>query len=70
MSNKRHSHKVDVKFKGNVPKSDGFSHLIGNAVYHPRKGWRKERKEHHFLTLNTILEPYGVRLMNPGYERN
>lgn len=67
MANKRHKHKVNCKFKGDVPKSDGFMFMQGNSIYHPTLGWRKERKEHHFLTLNTILADYGIRLLNAGY---
>lgn len=66
MSNKRHNHGTNVKFKGDTPKTRieldnkgiprKVAHVIGNATYNPTKGFRKISKYHEHGLLNALLQ--------------
>lgn len=71
MSNKRHNHGIKGGFKGNVPPKlvvrdeDGkflheSSHVIGNGVYHPTKGFRTIRAFNQHILLNSLLMKIGL----------
>ncbi len=73
----RNKHKTNVKFKA-VPKArlniirdpdthriihfNKMDHVIGNAVYHPTKGFRRVRKEHGYKTLIDLFNNIGINL--------
>lgn len=58
MSNKRHNHGI-IGFKSNIPKAE-LSHIIGNGVYHPTKGFRKLRAFNQHIVLNQLLAKIGL----------
>lgn len=69
-------------FKGNIPKaiveidrhpetqrilfSRKVDHVIGNAVYHPTKGYRKVRQYNPHTLLNSLLVSIGLNSMYPN----
>jgi hypothetical protein len=71
MSNKRHNHGIKGSFRGNVPQKlverdeNGkflreSSHVIGNGVYHPTRGWKKIRAFNQHILLNSLLVKLGL----------
>lgn len=70
MSNKRHNHGIKG-FKTNIPKAPverdehgnflrQSSHVIGNGVLHPTKGFRTLRTFNQHILLNSLLVKLGL----------
>ena len=72
---KRHKHNVNIKKQqigpapldvthneeGKVIGVRKTDHMIGNALYHPTRGWRKVRKPvGHMWLVSSLLMPYEV----------
>ena len=73
MSNARHKHNINVRFKEtpiapvDIIEKDGkvvgirkMDHSVGNAVLHPTKGWRKIRNTPPMYLLGSLLLPLGI----------